>query len=85
MAELARLLEVARPKYLAIYRFLSTLIVSGRLPPGLRLPPTRDLARHLRVTRQTALEAYAELEARNLVVGKVGSGTYVQKAKAGPS
>jgi GntR family transcriptional regulator/MocR family aminotransferase len=36
-----------------IYRQLRRAILDGRLPPGGRLPPTRELARRLSVVRGT--------------------------------
>ena len=47
------------------------------MAPGVRLPPERDLATSLRVSRATVVSAYRELEARGLVRGYVGRGTYV--------
>ena len=47
------------------------------MPAGHRLPPERDLARTLRVSRATVVSAYRELESRGLVRGYVGRGTFV--------
>jgi len=57
---------------------LREAIVFGRLPRGLRLPASRDLARRLGVSRNTVLFAYEELAAEELLAGRVGSGTRVQ-------
>jgi GntR family transcriptional regulator / MocR family aminotransferase len=40
-----------------IYRQLRRAILDGRLPPGGRLPPTRELARRLSVSRTTVTVA----------------------------
>ena len=48
-----------------------------RCAAGVRLPPERDLAASLRVSRATVVSAYRELEARGLVRGYVGRGTFV--------
>lgn len=56
---------------------LAAAIASGELPAGARLPSERDLAASLGVSRTTAMNAYRELEARGLVRGRVGRGTYV--------
>jgi hypothetical protein len=41
-----------------IYRQLRRAILDGRFPPGGRLPPTRELARRLNVSRTTVTVAY---------------------------
>lgn len=52
-------------------------IASGELKSGDRLPTQRDVAKNLGVAIGTVTRAYSEVEHRGLVVGKVGSGTYV--------
>jgi DNA-binding transcriptional MocR family regulator len=47
------------------------------VPPGHRLPPERNLAAALKISRATVVSAYRELEARGLVRGYVGRGTFV--------
>jgi GntR family transcriptional regulator/MocR family aminotransferase len=44
-----------------IYRQLRRAILDGRLPPGGRLPATRELARRLNVSRTTVTVAYDRL------------------------
>lgn len=56
---------------------LRDLILHGRLRAGTRLPSSRTLARRLAISRNTVLFAYEELAAAELLIGKVGSGTYV--------
>ncbi|MFN7977805.1 MAG: PLP-dependent aminotransferase family protein [Vicinamibacterales bacterium] len=63
-----------------IFRQLRDAILDGRLRPGQRLPPTRELARQLSVSRNTAGLAYEELVAEGLVEGRVGAGSYVTNA-----
>lgn len=65
------------PLFQQIAEHLRRGIVAGRLPPGMRLPPTRRLAVELGVNRLTVANAYAELEAEGLIAGQMGSGTYV--------
>ena len=52
-------------------------IARGAVPAGQQLPPERDLAAALKVSRATVVSAYRELEARGLVRGYVGRGTFV--------
>ena len=60
-----------------IYRQLHEAIVEGRLGPGERLPPTRELAASLSVSRNTVAVAYERLTAEGFLVGRVGAGTFV--------
>src|SRR5262245_5765687 len=60
-----------------IYRQLLDAILDGRLRPGARLPPTRELARRLDVSRNTVPVAYASLTADGVVSARIGAGTYV--------
>jgi GntR family transcriptional regulator/MocR family aminotransferase len=60
-----------------IYRELLDAIVDGRLRPGERLPPTRELAQRLDVSRTTVTDAYERLTAEGFLVGRVGAGTFV--------
>lgn len=66
------------PRYLAIVDAIAEDIRSGRLGPGTRLPPHRDLAWRLKVTVGTIARAYAEAERQGLVSGEVGRGTFVK-------
>ena len=50
------------------------------LPPGYRLPSTRSLAEHLRVSRNTVLHAYEQLVGEGLLEGRIGSGTRVRES-----
>lgn len=60
-----------------IYRQLFAAIVDGRLRPGARLPPTRELAARLAVSRNTVGVAYERLLGEGVTVGRVGAGTFV--------
>lgn len=60
-----------------IYRQLLEAILDGRLRAGERLPPTRELARRLQVSRNTVAVAYERLTAEGFVTGRVGAGTFV--------
>ncbi|HKO09901.1 MAG TPA: PLP-dependent aminotransferase family protein [Alphaproteobacteria bacterium] len=63
-----------------IYRALQTLILSGALKPGTKLPSTRTLARHLELARTTVIAAFELLAAEGYIEGAHGSGTYVSRA-----
>ena len=66
------------PLYKKIADVLGTLISSGKLKPGDKLPTHRSLADTLEVTVGTVTRAYAESERRGLVEARVGAGTFVR-------
>lgn len=61
-----------------IYRQLLEAILDGRLRPGERLPPTRELAGRLGVARNTVAVAYERLTAEGFLIARVGAGTFVR-------
>jgi len=65
------------PMHRQLYRELREAVLSGRLPPGARLPSTRSIATELGVSRNTVMGAFDQLLAEGYLEGKVGSGTYV--------
>ncbi len=60
-----------------LYQHLLDAIVDGRLRAGAKVPPTRELAAELRVSRGTVTTAYDRLTAEGFLVTRVGSGTFV--------
>ncbi|MEW9556483.1 PLP-dependent aminotransferase family protein [Nonomuraea sp. NPDC050783] len=60
-----------------VYRQLLDAILDGRLRSGERLPPTRELARRLDLSRNTVALAYDRLVADGFLVGRAGAGTFV--------
>jgi GntR family transcriptional regulator/MocR family aminotransferase len=60
-----------------IYRQLFDAVSDGRLRAGEQLPPTRELALRLAVSRNTVALAYERLVAEGLLEGRVGAGTFV--------
>jgi DNA-binding transcriptional MocR family regulator len=70
-------LESEVPVYRQIADGVRAAVAEGRLHPGLRLPPTRDLARHLGVNRNTVVAAYELLAADGVVRSHTGRGTFL--------
>ncbi|MEI9803402.1 MAG: PLP-dependent aminotransferase family protein [Pseudolabrys sp.] len=64
-------------RYIAIVESLAADIQTGRIKPGARLLPQRDLADRLKLSVGTVSKAYAEAEQRGLISGEVGRGTFV--------
>jgi DNA-binding transcriptional MocR family regulator len=75
---------LATPLYLQIATALSSKISNFTIPSGTKLPPERELARLLSVSRTTAINAYSLLEEHGLVSTKVGSGTFVSICSEAP-
>jgi GntR family transcriptional regulator/MocR family aminotransferase len=69
----------ALPLYRQLYNALREVILNGQLRSGARLPATRALASEFGVSRNTVMNAYAQLLAEGYVAGEVGSGTYVAR------
>jgi len=69
-----------RRLYRQIADQIRRLIRSGEFGPGARLPPERDLARQLGVSRPSVREALIALEVEGLVEVRIGSGIYVRGA-----
>jgi GntR family transcriptional regulator/MocR family aminotransferase len=69
----------ALPLYRQLYNALREAILAGQLKAGARLPSTRALANALAISRNTVMNAYAQLLAEGYVEGEVGSGTYVAR------
>lgn len=70
-----------RSKYAGLVQALEMAVQAGRLQPGQRLPPVRDLAWRLGVTPGTVARAYTRLTESGRLTAGVGRGTFV----AGPS
>lgn len=71
------------PIYQQLIRHFQLQISSGRLPPGTRLPPSRDLAQELGIGRISVVSAYNELQALGLISAYPGRGTFVMGTENG--
>jgi GntR family transcriptional regulator / MocR family aminotransferase len=67
----------------AIYEQVREAIAEGRLRAGDRLPPSRDLAEQLAVSRHTVTTAYGFLTAERFLEGATGAGTRVARGPIG--
>jgi len=66
-----------RRLYRQIADQIAALIDAGEYAPGQRLPPERDLAKQLGVSRPSVREALIALEVEGYVEVRMGSGVYV--------
>ena len=62
----------------SIVKQIEDMILEGLLKPGERLPPERELAEQLSVSRPSLREATVILESKGLVTVKRGGGTFVR-------
>ena len=69
------------PIYRQIVNQVKYLVASGLLLPGEELPPIRTLALQLKVTPNTIVKAYGELEVSGVIHKRRGSGTFVSEAR----
>jgi GntR family transcriptional regulator/MocR family aminotransferase len=68
----------------ALHAQLKAAILDGRLGAGLALPPTRALARHLGISRNSVLAAYDLLLGEGYVRARPGAGTFVADLAPAP-
>jgi GntR family transcriptional repressor for pyruvate dehydrogenase complex len=61
-----------------IYEQLRNLVIKGDLKPGSKLPPERDLAVQLGVSRPSLREALNKLESQGFIEQIQGDGTYIK-------
>lgn len=64
---------------------LREMIQSGELSPGDRLPPERDLAKQLGVSRPTLRAGIRSLATVGILQSKQGAGTFVAEAEESPT
>ena len=63
--------------YEMVVKQVKSLIEDGRLSPGDRLPPERELARMLAVSRASVRQAISAMEALGILESRHGEGTFV--------
>jgi GntR family transcriptional regulator len=69
------------PIYRQIVNQVKYLVASGLLLPGEELPPIRTLALQLKVTPNTIVKAYGDLEGAGVIHKRQGSGTFVSEGR----
>lgn len=66
-----------RPIYIQLVEQLELYIISGKIPPGERLPSVRDFALQAKVNPNTMQRALAELEDLELIYTERTNGKFV--------
>lgn len=77
--------KLKRPYYLTLANALEADIVSGKLAPGTKLPPQRELADCLDLNFTTVTRAYNLCRERALIYGITGRGTFVSQLYGKPA
>jgi len=72
------------PIYRQIINQVKYLVASRLLLPGEELPPIQTLALQLKVTPNTIVKAYGELEISGIIQKRQGSGTFVSEGRPQP-
>lgn len=68
-----------RPIYVQLKDYVQDMIVKGHLLEHQKLPSTRELSKLLAVSRNTVLNAYAELELDGIIYAVKGKGHFIGK------
>lgn len=66
-----------RPIYIQLVEQLELYIISGKIPPGDKLPSVRDLSLAAKVNPNTMQRALAELESLKLIYTERTNGKYI--------
>src|SRR4051812_14641493 len=69
--------ESATPLHTQVFEQIRVAIIEGSLAKRSRLPPSRQLAAELQVSRNTVVLVYERLMAEGYATGRVGAGTYI--------
>lgn len=72
------------PVYLQIVQQVKAAAAGGVLRAGESLPSVRALAEELRINRNTAARAYAELEAEGVIETRQGAGCFLKANGVSP-
>lgn len=73
------------PIYIYLADLLQADILGGKLTPGTKLPPQRELADYLDINLSTVTRAFKLCEQRGFICSAVGRGTYVSSDAAAQS
>lgn len=77
-----QLQQKGTPIYIELATQLKNDILSGKLTPGTKLPPQRELADYLDINLSTITRAFKLCEQNGIICSTVGKGTYVSSDAA---
>jgi len=67
--------------YESVIEQIMNLIKNNKLKPGDKLPPEREMAEKLSISRNSLREAFRVLESRGLIKSKPGGGRYIREIR----
>jgi len=67
--------------YESVIEQIMDLVKRSELKPGDKLPPERELAEKLSISRNSLREAFRVLESRGLIKSKAGGGRYIREIR----
>jgi Transcriptional regulators len=67
--------------YESVIDQIMDLVKRSELKPGDKLPPERELAEKLSISRNSLREAFRVLESRGLIKSKAGGGRYIREIR----
>ena len=74
-------LDLSQPLYEQILAQMSSAVVRGEIALGEKIPSVRELAQALRVTPNTVMHAYQEMDRRGLTETRRGQGTFITSSR----
>lgn len=74
-------LDLSQPIYEQILQQMSSAIVRGEIALGDKIPSVRELAQALKVTPNTVMHAYQEMDREGLTETRRGQGTFITTSK----
>lgn len=70
-------IDLSQPIYEQILEQMSRAVARGDIPLGERIPSVRELANALKVTPNTVMHAYQEMDRMGLTETRRGQGTFI--------
>lgn len=70
--------ESSKPLYTQICEQITEAVNKGKLKPGEKLPPERELASQIGISRGTIKKAFLELERSGVIFSVQGSGSFIE-------
>jgi len=77
VASLRFQLDISQPIYEQILQQMSSAVVRGEIGLGEKIPSVREMAQALKVTPNTVMHAYREMERNGLTETHPGQGTFI--------
>lgn len=76
--------ELPEPLYSQLYHWIKKEIEEGRLLPGMKMPSIRQMTTHLKVSRNTVVLAYQQLQSEGYLDSVPKSGIWVAEIEKPP-